>query len=47
MKKKFASLADLSDPERDRGWAFLRIVPQMISVIDYTKGFGHSLLLKP
>ena len=47
MKKKFPSLAEFSDPERDRGWAFLRIVPQVISIIDYTRGFGHSLLLKP
>ena len=46
MKKKFPSLAEFSDPERERGWAFLRIVPHVISIIDYTRGFGHSLLLK-
>jgi len=46
MKKKFPSLAEFSDPEHERGWAFLRIVPQVISTIDYTRGFGHSLLLK-
>ena len=46
MKKKFPSLAEFSDPEHERGWAFLRIVPQVISIIDYTRGFGHSLLLK-
>ena len=47
MKKKFPSLVEFSDPERERGWAFLRIVPQVISIIDYTRGFGHSVLLKP
>lgn len=46
VKKKFPSLEPFSDPERDRGWAFLRIVPHVISVIDYTKGFGHTTLVK-
>jgi general stress protein 26 len=46
LKKKFPSLEPISDPERDRGWAFLRIVPHVISVIDYTKGFGHTVLAK-
>ena len=46
LKKRFPSLADFSDPERDRGWAFLRLEPRVISVIDYTRGFGHSVLAK-
>jgi hypothetical protein len=46
VKKKFPSLIDFSDPERDRGWAFLKIVPHVISVIDYSKGFGHTVLVK-
>ena len=46
VKKRFPSLAEFSDPERDRGWAFLRLVPRVISVIDYTRGFGHSVLAK-
>jgi hypothetical protein len=46
VKKRFPSLAEFSDPERDRGWAFLRLVPRVISVIDYTHGFGHSVLAK-
>ena len=46
VKKRFPSLVDFSDPERDRGWAFLRLEPRVISVIDYTQGFGHSLLVK-
>ena len=46
VKRQFPSLADFSDPEHDRGWAFLRFVPRVISVIDYTRGFGHSVLAK-
>lgn len=46
LKKRFASIADFSDLERDRGWAFLKLVPRVISVIDYTRGFGHSVLAK-
>jgi general stress protein 26 len=41
------SLAEFSDPERDRGWAFLRLEPKVVSLIDYTKGFGHTVLVKP
>jgi uncharacterized protein YhbP (UPF0306 family) len=46
LKKKFPPLAEFSDLERDGGWAFLRIVPKIVSVIDYTKGFGHTVLVK-
>ena len=46
LKKKFPSLAEFGDPERDRGWAFLRLEPKVISLIDYTKGFGHTVLVK-
>lgn len=46
LKKKFPALAEFSDLERDSGWAFLRIVPKIVSVIDYTKGFGHTVLVK-
>ena len=46
LKKKFPSLAEFSDPERDRGWAFLRLEPKVISLIDYAKSFGHTVLVK-
>jgi hypothetical protein len=46
LKKKFPPLAEFSDLERDGGWAFLRILPKIVSVIDYTKGFGHTVLVK-
>lgn len=46
LKKKFPPLTEYGDLERDSGWAFLRIVPRIVSVIDYTKGFGHTVLVK-
>lgn len=44
LKKKFPTLADVGDPEHQSGWALLRIEPKVVSLIDYTKGFGHTLL---
>jgi nitroimidazol reductase NimA-like FMN-containing flavoprotein (pyridoxamine 5'-phosphate oxidase superfamily) len=46
MNRKFPELAEFSDPEHDRGWAFLRIEPKIVSWIDYTKGFGHTVLIR-
>ena len=45
LKRKFPTLVEFSDPERERGWAFLQIEPKVISLIDYTKGFGHTVLI--
>lgn len=47
IKKKFPALAEVGDPEHERGWAFLRIEPVVVSLIDYSKGFGHTVLLRP
>jgi len=46
LNRKFPTLAEFSDPEHDRGWAFLRIEPKVISLIDYAKGFGHTVLIR-
>ncbi|HEX5611021.1 MAG TPA: pyridoxamine 5'-phosphate oxidase family protein, partial [Burkholderiales bacterium] len=46
LNRKFPDLAEFSDPEHDRGWAFLRIEPKVISLIDYRKGFGHTVLVR-
>ena len=46
LNRKFPELAEFSDPEHDRGWAFLRIEPKVVSLIDYTKGFGHTVLVR-
>lgn len=35
-----------AEPRSDlSGIAFLRITPKVISVLDYTKGFGHTQLV--
>lgn len=46
LKKKFPGLAEFSDPEHERGWAFLRIEPRIVSLIDYAAGFGHTVLVR-
>jgi nitroimidazol reductase NimA-like FMN-containing flavoprotein (pyridoxamine 5'-phosphate oxidase superfamily) len=46
LKRKFPELAEFGDPEHERGWAFLRLEPTVVSLIDYTKGFGHTVLVK-
>jgi PPOX class probable F420-dependent enzyme len=46
LKKKFPALAEYGDPERERGWAFLRIEPKIVSLIDYAAGFGHTVLVR-
>jgi PPOX class probable F420-dependent enzyme len=46
LKKKFPDLAEFGDPERQRGWALLRIEPRVVSLIDYRGGFGHTVLVK-
>lgn len=46
LEKKLPAMGELGDPEHDAGWAFLRITPKVISVLDYTKGFGHTVLVK-
>jgi nitroimidazol reductase NimA-like FMN-containing flavoprotein (pyridoxamine 5'-phosphate oxidase superfamily) len=45
LKKRFPTLADFGDPEHQTGWALLRIEPKIVSLIDYTKGYGHTLLV--
>jgi len=40
MTKKFPQTADISMPED--ALAFFKITPRVISVLDYTKGFGHT-----
>jgi len=46
LKRKFPGLAEFGDPEHERGWAILRLEPAVISLIDYAKGFGHTVLVR-
>ncbi len=43
LGRKFPPMAKLSATER-AGTAIVRVTPTVISVIDYTKGFGHTEL---
>jgi general stress protein 26 len=46
MLKRFPQLAEWAKSEQAwRDVAFLRIEPQVISVLDYGKGFGHTELV--
>lgn len=40
MAKKFPQMADL--PASEEALAFFKITPKVISVLDYSKGFGHT-----
>jgi nitroimidazol reductase NimA-like FMN-containing flavoprotein (pyridoxamine 5'-phosphate oxidase superfamily) len=42
---KFPQLKCMPKPEPG-SFAFLRITPQVISVLDYSKGFGHTALVE-
>jgi general stress protein 26 len=42
---KFPQFKSMPKPEPDR-FAFLRITPKVISVLDYRKGFGHTGLVE-
>jgi nitroimidazol reductase NimA-like FMN-containing flavoprotein (pyridoxamine 5'-phosphate oxidase superfamily) len=45
MTAKFPQLGKMPPPDLG-SFAFLRITPEVISVLDYTKGFGHTELVK-
>lgn len=44
---RFPQLAEWSESEEVADMAFVKIVPQVISVLDYEKGFGHTDLVTP
>jgi general stress protein 26 len=39
---RFPQIAEWTDPAMAGETAFLKITPQVISVLDYSKGFGHT-----
>jgi general stress protein 26 len=45
LARKFPQWAELS-PADLRSTAFVRVVPKVISVLDYTRGFGHTDLVR-
>jgi general stress protein 26 len=45
LAKKFAQWAQLSAVDR-KAIRFVKVVPKIISILDYTKGFGHTELVR-
>jgi general stress protein 26 len=45
LMERFPQVSEWGGPDMSKEVAFLRIRPEMISVIDYTKGFGHTELV--
>lgn len=45
LRKKFPEYAEM-DEEDVKGLAIVRVTPKVISLLDYTKGFGHTELVK-
>lgn len=45
LEQRFPAVAEWCGPDMAHEVAFVRIRPQMVSVIDYSKGFGHTELV--
>lgn len=45
MVKRFPQLAEWAESEQGSDAVFLKITPQVISMLDYEKGFGHTELV--
>ena len=46
MFAKYPQLQAMALPD-PKDFAFLKITPKIISVLDYTQGFGHTELVTP
>jgi hypothetical protein len=45
LLRRFPQVAEWGGPDMSEAISFLRISPQVISVLDYSKGFGHTELV--
>lgn len=45
LRRKFPQWAEMPEPEDPALIAFVKVVPKVISILDYTKGFGHTRLV--
>jgi nitroimidazol reductase NimA-like FMN-containing flavoprotein (pyridoxamine 5'-phosphate oxidase superfamily) len=45
LERRFPGVSEWGGPDMAAEVAFLRIRPQMVSVLDYSKGFGHTELV--
>jgi nitroimidazol reductase NimA-like FMN-containing flavoprotein (pyridoxamine 5'-phosphate oxidase superfamily) len=46
LARKFPQMRTLSKEDL-KGTAFVKVTPKVISVLDYSKGFGHTELVRP
>jgi general stress protein 26 len=46
LTKKFPAVWDMPPPVEPASIVFVKIVPKVISVLDYRKGFGHTELVE-
>lgn len=46
LRRKFPQWAEMPEPEDPALIAFVKVVPKVISVLDYTKGFGNTRLVE-
>lgn len=43
---RFPQMKKLGQADDFKGWAFIEVIPLVISVLDYTKSFGYTKLIK-
>jgi general stress protein 26 len=47
LLRRFPQVSEWAGPDMAAEIAFLRVTPQLICVLDYSKGFGHTELVTP
>lgn len=45
LGERFPQMKAMGEADGYEGWAFLRIAPLVVSMLDYTQGFGHTELV--
>lgn len=45
LGERFPQMKAMGEADGHAGWAFLRIAPLVVSMLDYTQGFGHTELV--
>ncbi len=46
LTRRFPQMKEMGEADDYAGWAFIEVVPLVISVLDYTKDFGHTELVE-
>jgi general stress protein 26 len=46
LTARFPQMKELGAADGFEGWAFIEVVPTVISALDYSKGFGHTELIR-